>query len=273
MRSDLLDRARGDGLLVAGVGSGLTAKGAAEGGADLLACYATACHRVMGLPSTLSFLPYADANDVTLRALPDVVAASDVPVIAGVGAHDPRIDLSRLIDDATARGAVGVTNEPFIGMYTGDLRTQLEAAGLGYDRELALIRLAGEAGLLTLGWAWSADDARRMSQVGASMIGAMLGVSAGGSMGSSPAYALDDGIALLTEIVAAARLENPEAVVLLHGGPLHDPASVAKALRATDANGYVAGSTVERGPAVRGIAQAAREFRTEISLERGGERE
>jgi predicted TIM-barrel enzyme len=269
VRDRLLDTARRSGLLVAGVGSGLTAAAAAKGGADLLACYATACHRVMGLPSAMSFLPYADANQLTLSALPDVVAASDVPVIAGIGAHDPRRDLARLIGAVVDRGAVGVTNEPFIGMYAGDLRDQLEAAGLGFERELALVRRAERDGLFTLGWAWSPDDARQMVQAGASAIGAMLGVSAGGTLGSSPAHDLDTGIELLAAMVEAARAEDPQSVVLVHGGPLHDPTSVATALRATGADGYVAGSTLERTPALRGIADAAQQFKAEITLERG----
>jgi uncharacterized protein (UPF0261 family) len=125
-------------LLAVGVGSGLTAAGAVAGGADLLACYSTACYRVMGLSSTLAFLPYDDANELVTSVLPEVLnAAGTVPVVAGVGVHDPRVNVQRRIDELAAQGVAGVTNEPFVGIYEGDLRDQLEAAGLGYERNLS----------------------------------------------------------------------------------------------------------------------------------------
>lgn len=79
-------------IIMAGVGSGLTAKGAVLGGADLLAVYNTAVYRIKGLPTALAFLPYDDANQLTLTAAPEIIAnAGNVPVLLGFGAHDPRM--------------------------------------------------------------------------------------------------------------------------------------------------------------------------------------
>lgn len=259
--ADLRDRAAAGPLVAVGVGSGLSARGACEGGADLLACYSTATHRVAGLPSALAFLPYGDANEHTLHVLPEVVAASTRPVIAGLGAHDPRRRLDRLVGEAAELGAAGVTNEPFIGMYEGDLRAQLEAAGLGFEREVALVDACVRLGLTALGWAWHAGEARRMAAAGAQLVGAMLGVTAGGAAGSEPATGLEAGIDALRAMVDAARAERPDVLCLIHGGPLNDPESVALALARTGAEGYVAGSTAERVPAVRGIAEAVRAFK------------
>jgi predicted TIM-barrel enzyme len=259
--ADLRSRASSGPLVVVGVGSGLTARGACEGGADLLACYSTATHRVAGLPSALAFLPYGDANEHTLHALPEVVAASTRPVIAGLGAHDPRRQLDRLVGQAAELGAAGVTNEPFVGMYEGDLRAQLEAAGLGFEREVALVEAAVQNGLDALGWAWNAEEARRMAAAGAQLVGAMLGVTAGGAAGSEPSTGLEAGIEGLSAMVEAARSERQDVICLIHGGPLNDPKSVALALARTGADGYVAGSTAERVPAVRGIAEAVRAFK------------
>ena len=259
--ADLRRRAGEGPLVVVGVGSGLTARGATQGGADLLACYSTATYRVMGLPSALAFLPYDDANARTLAALPEVVAASSRPVIAGLGAHDPRRPVARLIEQVASLGAVGVTNEPFIGMYEGDLRAQLEAAGLGFARELELIATAAAMGLLGFGWAWSPEDARQMVAAGAQTVGAMLGVTAGGTAGSEPASPLDEGIRVLTEIVDAARDAGPEVLVLIHGGALNDPAAVATALERTGADGYVGGSTIERVPVVSAVAEAVSAYK------------
>ncbi|MCC6222108.1 MAG: phosphoenolpyruvate hydrolase family protein [Thermoleophilia bacterium] len=259
--AELHERAAAGPLVVVGVGSGLSARGACEGGADLLACYSTATHRVAGLPSALAFLPYGDANEHTLHVLPEVVAGSTRPVIAGFGAHDPRRRLDGLVGQAAELGAAGVTNEPFIGMYQGDLRAQLEAAGLGFEREVALVEAAVGRGLAALGWAWNAAEARRMAAAGAPIVGAMLGVTAGGAAGSEPATSLDAGIELLAGIIAAARAEQPGVLCLIHGGPLNEPGPVAQALARTGAEGYVAGSTAERVPAIKGIAEAVRAFK------------
>jgi len=252
-------------LLAVGVGSGLTAAGAVAGGADLLACYSTACYRVMGLSSTLAFLPYDDANELVTSVLPEVLnAAGTVPVVAGVGVHDPRVNVQRRIDELAAQGVAGVTNEPFVGIYEGDLRDQLEAAGLGYERELELAKLAADAGLLVVGWAWNAEEAKRMAATGASHIGCMLGITAGGSKSGEgaqkSAVASDDAGEILAEMVQAAKAENPNCLTLIHGGPLHDPEGVQAALTASGADGYLAGSSVERNPVVAAIKETVQKF-------------
>ena len=62
-------------------------------------------------------------------------------------------------------------------------------------------------------------------------------------------------------MVRAARDENPATIVLLHGGPLTDPASVAEALAATGADGYATGSSAERGPVLTGVRDAVAAFK------------
>ena len=99
-------------VLVAGVGSGLTAAAAAAGGADALSVYSTAVYRIKGLPTALSFLPYEDCNAVAFTALRETRAAlrdlvDPPPVFVGLGAHDPRSDIAALLDSAIALGATG----------------------------------------------------------------------------------------------------------------------------------------------------------------------
>lgn len=250
-----------------GVGSGLTAAGAVAGGADLLACYSTAVYRAMGLSSVLAFLPYDNPNELVRRVLPDVVAvAKGTPVVAGVGAHDPRVRLPRVLAELRDLGVAGVTNEPFVGIYEGDLRAQLEAAGLGYARELALAEAATAAGMLVIGWAWNVEEAAQMAATGASHVGLMLGITAGGKLGSRAAVSLESSSEILRDMHAAVRAENPDARTLIHGGPLHDPDGVREALLASGADGYLGGSSLERVPAIEGISAAVKRFKN-ISLD------
>jgi predicted TIM-barrel enzyme len=55
-------------IIAAGVGCGLTARGASAGGADVLAVYNTAIYRIRNLPSILAFLPGDDPNTMTCDA-------------------------------------------------------------------------------------------------------------------------------------------------------------------------------------------------------------
>jgi predicted TIM-barrel enzyme len=245
-------RAGGSPVIVAGVGCGLTAAGAAQGGADLLAVYNTAVYRVRGLPTALAFLPYDDCNALTLAAAPEVLAAAgNVPVLLGFGAHDPRRTPRALVDAALAAGAAGVTNEPFLGLYGADLRAQLEAAGLGFQRETALVRLAVGQGLIGLGYAFNPAEARGMAEAGAHVIGAMVGTPR-----------LEQAALQIAAMVEAARATNPEVLVLVHGGPLMDPDSVARVLAMTGADGYITGSSGERLPVRTAVAEAIRAFKS-----------
>ena len=64
-RQEVLDRLskqiqQGNSILMFGAGTGLTAKCAEKGGADLIGIYSTAVFRMHGQPSILAWLPYGD---------------------------------------------------------------------------------------------------------------------------------------------------------------------------------------------------------------------
>ena len=255
--------AEGEPFVVAGVGSGITAKGAAAGGADVLAVYNTAVYRILGLPTSLAFLPYDDCNALTLEAAPQVLAqAGNTPVLLGFGVHDPRRKIDELLDHAQRLGAAGVTAEPFIGIYSEDIKAQLEAAGLGFSREVAFIEAAVRQGMLALGWAFTGDEARQMATAGAQLVGAMVGVTAGGSAGGAAVTSKEETYDKISSMVRAAKSANPECLVLGHGGPLNDRESVAEAIDKTGMDGYVTGSTGERVPVEKAVAEAIRAFKS-----------
>lgn len=251
-------------VIMAGVGSGLTAKGAVLGGADLLAVYNTAVYRIQGLPTALAFLPYDDANELTISTAPEVIAnAGDKPVLLGFGAHDPRMPIPLLIEQAKRFSAAGVTNEPFLGLYGYELRVQLENAGLGFIRELELVEYAVSRGMLGLGWVFSAAEAEEMAKAGAQLIGAMAGgITAGGSAGGVQTSSIDQAIEQIGAVVEAVKAYNQDILVLGHGGPLADPETVSEVLKLTGADGYATGSSGERVPVERGVAEVVHQFKS-----------
>lgn len=254
--------ANGDAIIIAGVGSGLTAKGASAGKADFLATYNTAVYRIHGVPTAMAFLPYDDCNQLAIDTLPQILANSgSTPVIIGLGAHDPRRNIKRLIQQVKNLGAVGVTNEPFIGMYEGDLRKQLEAANIGFSREVELIKTASDEGLVTLAYVFTENEAVEMAYAGADMIGVMVGgVTSGGSAGGESAVDLDSALDCINKIGKALEVAGKSVPILAHGGPLNDVGPVAEALKRTCAVGYVTGSTGERVPTENAVKSKIAEF-------------
>lgn len=262
----------GEAIIVAGVGSGVTAKAASKGGADLIATYNTAVYRIQGIPTAMAFLPYDDCNSLTLKVAPEVIVnAGDTPVLLGLGAHDPRRDLEGLVEQAVQLGAIGITNEPFIGMYEGDIKNQIEATGFGFKREKELIEISSRKGLLTLGYAFTPKEAVEMVNAGADLIGAMVGgVTSGGVAGGAETISIDGAIESINEIVNAINKSGRNVPVLVHGGPLNDQEAVSKALNKTGAAGYITGSTGERIPiedSVKNTIKGYKSIRREIYSE------
>ena len=242
-------------VIMAGVGSGLTAAGAARGGAHLIAAYSTAVYRCRGLPSVLSFLPYDNANDLAFSVAADVIAqAGDCPVILGLGVHDPRADLDGLLDRVEELGAVGIMNEPFVGMYSAEIRAELDEVGFGFRREVALIERTAARNLLAYAWAFSPDEAREMVGSGARVVGAMLGPS------KDDDSALERILADADAIAEAALAADPAAIVLAHGGPLTTPKAVREFLLRSACHGYATGSSAERRPVIEAVAQVVGQF-------------
>lgn len=254
---------------MAGVGCGLTAAGAVEGGADLLAVYSTAVFRRLGLPSALSFLPYHDCNKLAFEAAREVMPqAGETPVLLGLGAHDPRSPIRCLLDGAERLGVSGVMNEPFVGMYGPAIRGELERAGLGFAREVELIAAAAKRGLVAFGWAFSPAEAQAMAEAGAHIVGAMLGATQSdqGNADSALAEAVEQADATGLAALAAA----PDILVLAHGGILSAPSTVSAFLARSRCHGYATGSSAERRPVIEAVSDVIRRFKSSKSMPKPG---
>jgi predicted TIM-barrel enzyme len=75
------------------------------------------------------------------------------PVLAGVNATDPLCLMPQFLKQVKETGFSGVQNFPTVGLFDGIRRENMEATGLGYDKEV--IRLAHEMDLLTTPYCFS----------------------------------------------------------------------------------------------------------------------
>jgi predicted TIM-barrel enzyme len=133
---------------------------------------------VKSAPAVAAFLPIGDANALSQAAAKERVWGP-VPVVAGVCATDPLRLMDNFLLDMKATGVVGVENAPSVGLIDGSFRRTLEDMGLGYEREIEMVRLAVKHDLLTLALAFSAEQARRMAEAGADVVVVHPGLAPG----------------------------------------------------------------------------------------------
>src|SRR5262245_44389342 len=144
-----------------GAGTGISAKFEEAGGIDLIVIYNSGRFRMAGHGSLAGLMPYGDANAIVMEMAGEVLpVVSDTPVLAGVCATDPFRLIDRFLDDVRRMGFSGVQNFPTVGLIDGQFRANLEETGMGYDKEVEMIRLARERDLLTTPYVFDADQAR-----------------------------------------------------------------------------------------------------------------
>ncbi len=269
LKSDLLERyramiARGEPIVGGGAGTGLSAKCEEAGGIDLIVIYNSGRFRMAGRGSLSGLMPYGDANQIVMEMAGEVLpVVTRTPVIAGVCATDPFRQMDVFLDEVKRVGFAGVQNFPTVGLIDGVFRANLEETGMGYGLEVDMIALANARGLLTTPYVFSEDDARRMAGAGADIIVCHLGLTTGGSIGAETALQLKDCPAIVDTWAAAALSVKTDAIILVHGGPVAQPADAEFILKNTrHCHGFYGASSMERLPVEVAIRDQTRAFKT-----------
>jgi predicted TIM-barrel enzyme len=256
-------RARREPIILGGAGIGLVATAADLAGIDALMAYNTGPFRMDGHGSLAGYLAYGDANAITLelgRKLLPVV--QNTPVVGGIGAADPYRDVAALVDEYLALGFSGITNVPTAGLYDGTFRRHIDATGLGYPREVELIRLCGERDVFTVAYAFSPEEAAAMAAAGADVVGAHVGLTSGGFVGAAETLSLEEACVATERMVEASLAARPDVLVVAHGGPFEDADSVRAVLRRTGVHGYLGASSIERLPVERAVTETVRALKS-----------
>lgn len=268
-RTELLDRyramiARGEPIVGGGAGTGLSAKCEEAGGIDLIVIYNSGRFRMAGRGSLSGLMPYGDANAIVMDMASEVLpVVRKTPVIAGVCGTDPFRSMDVFLDDVQRIGFSGVQNFPTVGLIDGVFRQNLEETGMGFGLEVEMIRLASQKGLLTTPYVFSEADARAMAGAGADIIVCHLGLTTGGSIGAETALKLADCPAIVDSWAAAALAVKPDAIILVHGGPVAEPADADFIMKNTrHCHGFYGASSMERLPVEVAIREQTRAFKT-----------
>ncbi|MEM8691245.1 MAG: phosphoenolpyruvate hydrolase family protein [Pseudomonadota bacterium] len=254
-RKDLMTKFRamrdmGEPIIGGGAGTGLSAKCEEAGGIDLIVIYNSGRYRMAGRGSLAGLMPYGDANGVVMEMAGEVLpVVEDTPVLAGVCATDPFRLMDKFLDEVKAAGFSGVQNFPTVGLIDGNFRANLEETGMGYQHEIHMIAMAHEKDMLTTPYVFSEEDAAAMAKAGADIVVVHLGLTTGGSIGADTAVTLEQAPALTDAWAGAALDVNPDAIVLVHGGPVAMPDDADFVLKNTkNCHGFYGASSMERLP-------------------------
>ena len=251
-------------IVGAGAGTGLSAKCEENGDVDLIVIYNSGRYRMAGRGSLSGMLAYGNANQIVMEMASEILpVVTRTPVLAGVNGTDPFCLFDRFLDQIEAAGFAGVQNFPTVGLIDGTFRANLEETGMSYGLEIDMIRLAHAKNLLTTPYVFNAGEAQAMAEAGADVIVCHLGLTTGGSIGAASALKLDQCPALVDEWAEAALKYDKDVIVLVHGGPVAEPADAEFVLRNTrNCHGFYGASSMERLPTERALTEQARKFKS-----------
>jgi len=246
-----------------GAGTGISAKFAEAGGADLIIIYNSGRYRMAGRGSLAGLMPYGDANGIVVEMAAEVLpVVKDTPVQAGVCGTDPFRLMPVFIKQLKEMGFTGIQNFPTVGLVDGTLRSNLEATGMGYDKEVEAVAIAHDLDMLTTPYVFTTDEAKAMAGAGADVLVAHMGLTTAGTIGAAVALTLEEAVDRVLELAAAGREVNPDLMVICHGGPFDEPENVARAMSMMPGiAGFFGASSIERLPTERAITSQVEAFK------------
>ena len=242
--------AQGQSIIGGGAGTGLSAKSEEAGGIDLIVIYNSGRYRMAGRGSSAGLLAYGNANEIVKEMAVEVLpVVKHTPVLAGVNGTDPFILMPQFLAELKMMGFSGVQNFPTIGLFDGNMRQSFEETGMGYGLEVDMIAQAHALDLLTTPYVFNAEEVIAMTKAGADIVVAHMGVTTGGSIGAKSAKTLEDCVAEIDVIAAAARSVREDVIVICHGGPIAMPDDAAFVLQHCErCHSFYWASSAERLP-------------------------
>ncbi len=267
-RNEIIQRLResvdaGRPLLGCGAGTGISAKFAERGGADIIIIYNSGRFRMAGRGSMSGLMPYGDANAIVVDMAKEVLPVVEhTPVLAGVCGTDPFRLMRVFLRELKDMGFDGVQNFPTVGLMDGQFRKNLEETGISFQLEIDMIALAHEMDMLTCPYVFSPGEAEKMAAAGADIVVAHMGTTNKGSIGAVTTLSLEESARRIQEIRNAAAGVNKDILVICHGGPIAEPRDAEYIFQHTEGcTGFFGASSIERLAAEPAIEGRAREFK------------
>ena len=245
-----------------GAGTGISAKCEEAGGIDLIVIYNSGRYRMAGRGSLAGLMPYGNANQIVRDMAHEVITAvKHTPVLAGVCATDPFMMRDVFLQELKTLGFAGIQNFPTVGLFDGTFRANLEETGMGFGLEIDCIGAANRMDLLTTPYAFDAEQARALTEAGADILVAHMGLTTSGTIGAETSLTLEDCVPRIAEMAEAARQIRSDVIVLCHGGPIAMPPDANFILEQLDCvDGFYGASSMERLPTENALTAQVQAF-------------
>ncbi len=267
-RKECLERLKktidsGKPIVGTGAGTGISAKCAELGGADLIIIYNSGRYRMAGRGSLAGLMPFGDANQIVVDMAREVLPiVKNTPVLAGVCGTDPFRLMDVFLKELKNIGFSGVQNFPTVGLIDGIFRQNLEETNMGYDLEVEMIKIAHELDMLTTPYVFNEEEAKKMAKAGADLLVAHVGLTTKGTIGAKTAMTLEDAVEIVQKIHDSAKTINPDILVICHGGPIAEPEDAEYVLKNTKGIvGFFGASSIERLPTELAITNQVKKFK------------
>lgn len=253
----------GKPIIAAGSSAGIIAKCAELGGADLIMVYSSGKARIRGFQTTM----VENSNAVTLEMFEEINnVVQDTPIIAGIDSTEPPAgrDLAELVQRFVDTGFSGIINFPTYGFFEDETwRRDREIQGIGFSREIELIRIARNMDVFTMAYVFFPQDARAMAEAGVDCMVPHAGGTAGGLVGfDAIASPLKDAFATVQKMIEASKEANPDVICLAHGGQIATPEDTRYLYEHTEAAGFVGASSIERIPVEKAVTEVVKAFKS-----------
>lgn len=237
-------------ILGVAIGAGISAVNADRGGADFLMVLNSGKYRQMGVSSLAGYLAYNNSNDFTLDfAKQEILPRSlDIPLIFGLNATDPTINLKDYIQSLKDIGFSGINNYPTIGLFDGLFYEYIEESGILFDQEVEAIKIARDLDMFTIAYVFNASQAQKMVDAGADMLCIHLGLTHGGELGAKKFLSLVASRDLINDILQTIDIKNKKLLTAVYGGPIKDEKDAHFIFSNTAVKAFIGGSTFERIP-------------------------
>ena len=213
-------------------------------------------------------MPYGNANEVVKEMAFEVITAvKHTPILAGVCGTDPFMIRDHFLRELKDLGFAGIQNFPTVGLMDGLYRANLEETGMSYSMEVECVAAAHEMDMLTTPYAFNTEESKLMTEAGADIIVAHMGLTTSGSIGAHTAKTLDESVTEVKAIADAARRVREDVIVLCHGGPIAMPDDAKYVLdRVPEADGFYGASSMERLPTEVALTEQIEKF---VAIRRG----
>jgi predicted TIM-barrel enzyme len=254
-------------VFIASAGSGLVAKLLEQAGVDCVNTFSGARLRANGMGTMSMLWPILDSNKQTL----DYTAEDILPAMTGkafvcacINANDPLKDMHVVLEQLKGMGVMSVSNiGPSISYVDKDsnIYKVLTSAGITLDNEIAMLKLAREMDMVTVGLAFDDEDSRRLvGEAQPDIFCFHAGTTKGGLKGYDSGETIEQTAERTEQANQQLRALKRDVILVAHGAAMETPEDAQYMLDHTTCDGFWTGSSTERIPIEKAVSATARTF-------------